>query len=126
MTFTLFAFHYIWKKHFEENTRQSFSILLTQFPDLALNYVSEYDSVVSVFESKMNKLHTTHSWDFLGLGFVHKVNHMELDFRSNVIDGVIGSGNFYFILFYFLCLLILSSFIWIKWFKLNFQEFGRR
>ncbi|XLR66240.1 hypothetical protein HN51_008767 [Arachis hypogaea] len=31
------------------------------------NCVTEHESVVSVFESKLNRLHTTHSWNFLGL-----------------------------------------------------------
>jgi hypothetical protein len=57
------------------------------------DYVSEYDSVVSVFESKMSKLHTTHSWDFLRLNPVYDKNHVALDFTSNVIVGVIDSGN---------------------------------
>ncbi|AES88343.2 subtilisin-like serine protease [Medicago truncatula] len=56
------------------------------------NKLAEYDSVVSVFESKMSKLHTTHSWDFLRLNPVYDKNHVPLDFTSNVIVGVIDSG----------------------------------
>ncbi|KAG4940698.1 hypothetical protein JHK87_044569 [Glycine soja] len=52
-----------------------------------LNSVSEYESVLSVFESKMNKLHTTHSWDFLGLETISKNNPKALDTASNVIVG---------------------------------------
>ncbi|KAI5388788.1 hypothetical protein KIW84_074448 [Lathyrus oleraceus] len=56
------------------------------------NKLAEYDSVVSVFESKMSKLHTTHSWDFLRLGIVYNSNHIAMDSTSNVIVGVIDSG----------------------------------
>ncbi|KEH29867.1 subtilisin-like serine endopeptidase family protein [Medicago truncatula] len=56
------------------------------------NKLAEYDSVVSVFESKISKLHTTHSWDFLRLNPVYDENHVALDFTSNVIVGVIDSG----------------------------------
>lgn len=60
-----------------------------------LDYVSEYDSVVSVFESKTSKLHTTHSWDFLRLGTVYNSRHIAVDSTSNVIVGVIDSGNYF-------------------------------
>jgi hypothetical protein len=71
------------------------------------DFVSEYDSVVSVFESKMNMLHTTHSWDFLRLDSVYKSNRIALDSTSDVIVGVIDSGNSSFDAFSFF------SFIWI-------------
>lgn len=61
--------------------------------DDVLHNISDHTSVVSVFESKMNKLHTTHSWDFLGLDTVYKNNPSALDSASNVIVGVIDSGN---------------------------------
>lgn len=67
-----------------------------------LDRVSECNSVVSVFESKMNKLHTTHSWDFLGLDSAYKSNHIAQDSTSNIIVGVIDSGNYflrYFLIF---------------------------
>ncbi|KHN21133.1 Subtilisin-like protease [Glycine soja] len=68
---------------------QGFSAMIT--PEQA-NQLSEYNSVVSVFESKMNKLYTTHSWNFLGLETVYKSNHISLDTASDVIVGVIDSG----------------------------------
>lgn len=43
----------------------------------------------------MNKLHTTHSWDFLGLDSVYTGNPVAPDSASNVIVGVIDSGNFF-------------------------------
>ncbi|KAJ1419225.1 Peptidase S8/S53 domain superfamily [Sesbania bispinosa] len=40
----------------------------------------------------MNKLHTTHSWDFLGLDSAYKSDNAAPDSASNVIVGVIDSG----------------------------------
>ncbi|GAU45585.1 hypothetical protein TSUD_273850, partial [Trifolium subterraneum] len=74
--------------HYSKSFR-GFSAMIT--PEQA-NKLAEYDSVVSVFESKMNMLHTTHSWDFLRLDSVYKSNHIALDSTSNVIVGVIDSG----------------------------------
>ncbi|RDX61851.1 Subtilisin-like protease SBT5.3, partial [Mucuna pruriens] len=76
----------------EQANQLAENYLLAQAPNDDLNYVSEYNSVVSVFESKMNKLYTTHSWDFLGLETVYKSNHKALDAASDVIVGVIDSG----------------------------------
>lgn len=53
---------------------------------------AEHDSVISVFESKTNKLRTTHSWDFLGVDSTPKYNQMPTASKSNVIVGVIDSG----------------------------------
>lgn len=54
--------------------------------------VTEHDAVVSVFESKMNRLHTTHSWDFLGIDSVYQYNQLPLVSQSNVIVGVVDGG----------------------------------
>ncbi|KAK7263384.1 hypothetical protein RJT34_30973 [Clitoria ternatea] len=75
--------------HHYSKSFQGFSAMIT--PEQA-NQLAEYNSVVSVFESKMNKLHTTHSWDFLGLDSVYENNHPTLDTASDVIVGVIDSG----------------------------------
>ncbi|XP_058733394.1 subtilisin-like serine-protease S [Vicia villosa] len=74
--------------HYSKSFR-GFSAMIT--PDQA-NKLAEYDSVVSVFESKTSKLHTTHSWDFLRLGIVYNSRHIAVDSTSNVIVGVIDSG----------------------------------
>jgi len=71
---------------------ESTNHLLAQALNNVLNCVSEHNSVVSVFESKMNKLHTTHSWDFLGLDTNYVSNPKPLDTASEVIVGVIDSG----------------------------------
>ncbi|TKY67080.1 Subtilisin protease SBT5.3 [Spatholobus suberectus] len=75
--------------HHYSKSFQGFSAMIT--PEQA-NQLAEYKSVVSVFESKMNKLHTTHSWDFLGLETVYNSNHTALTTASDVIVGVIDSG----------------------------------
>ncbi|KAK7345372.1 hypothetical protein VNO77_15976 [Canavalia gladiata] len=47
------------------------------------------DNVVSVFPNKLNKLHTTRSWDFLGL--TENVKRQPTE-ESNLIVGVLDSG----------------------------------
>ncbi|KAG5126448.1 hypothetical protein JHK82_027283 [Glycine max] len=70
--------------HHYSKSFQGFSAMIT--PEQA-SQLAEYESVLSVFESKMNKLHTTHSWDFLGLETISKNNPKALDTASNVIVG---------------------------------------
>lgn len=55
------------------------------FSDVLI-YVSEHDSIVPVFENKMNRLHTTRSWHFLGLDSVYNGDYLPMDSTSNVID----------------------------------------
>lgn len=64
---------------------------------------TESDSVVSVFESKTNRLSTTHSWDFLGLDSIPQYNQMPMDSKSNVIVGVIDTGiaSIFFLIWFF-------------------------
>ncbi|KAF3966752.1 hypothetical protein CMV_009172 [Castanea mollissima] len=47
------------------------------------------DLDVSVFQSKINKLHTTHSWEFLGIDSAQQYNQMPMESTSNIIVGVI-------------------------------------
>ncbi|KAK1588594.1 hypothetical protein Q3G72_024861 [Acer saccharum] len=49
-------------------------------------------SVVSVFESRMNALHTTHSWEFLEIDSIRQYKHLPMDWKSDVIVGVIDTG----------------------------------
>ncbi|XAR60120.1 Cucumisin [Bertholletia excelsa] len=74
--------------HYHKSFR-GFSAMLT--PDQALK-LSEKDAVASVFVSRMKKLHTTRSWQFLGLDYANQYNHLPVDAKSNVIVGVIDSG----------------------------------
>ncbi|XP_030957527.1 subtilisin-like protease SBT4.15 isoform X1 [Quercus lobata] len=49
----------------------------------------ENEKVVSVFTSRIRKLHTTRSWDFLGMPPSVKRNHQ---IESNIIVGVLDTG----------------------------------
>ncbi|KAM3740679.1 hypothetical protein ACB098_08G117300 [Castanea mollissima] len=51
--------------------------------------LQENENVVAVFPSKMRKLHTTRSWDFLGMPQSMKRNHQ---IESNIIVGVLDTG----------------------------------
>ncbi|KAM2568077.1 hypothetical protein FF1_008531 [Malus domestica] len=52
--------------------------------------LSDDDSVVSVFPNTVRKLHTTRSWDYLGLPL--KSNKRNSQIESNTIVGVLDSG----------------------------------
>ncbi|WJZ94787.1 hypothetical protein VitviT2T_013616 [Vitis vinifera] len=57
-----------------------FSAMLTleQTQKLAKN-----NSVISVFGSKMNRVHTTHSWDFLGIYSILQYNQLPMALSSH-------------------------------------------
>ncbi|CAI9268377.1 unnamed protein product [Lactuca saligna] len=74
--------------HYTKSFR-GFSAMLT--PDQAMR-LSEYEDVVSVFESKMNQLHTTKSWKFLGVDSIPQYNKLPMDIKSDVIVGVVDTG----------------------------------
>ncbi|KAK3205733.1 hypothetical protein Dsin_019779 [Dipteronia sinensis] len=40
----------------------------------------------------MNALHTTHSWEFLEIDSIRQYNHLPMDWKSDVIVGVIDTG----------------------------------
>ncbi|XP_076935280.1 subtilisin-like serine-protease S [Bidens hawaiensis] len=75
--------------HHYTNSFRGFSAMLT--PDQATK-LSENEDVVSVFESRMNQLHTTNSWKFLGIDSIPKYNKLTTDIQSDIIIGVIDSG----------------------------------
>ncbi|KAF8365175.1 hypothetical protein HHK36_032816 [Tetracentron sinense] len=77
--------------HYTKSFR-GFSAMLT--PEHA-QQLEERESVVSVFESKINHAHTTHSWDFLGVDSIRQYNQLPLESKSDVIIGVIDSGKDY-------------------------------
>ncbi|KAJ6362714.1 hypothetical protein OIU78_003003 [Salix suchowensis] len=51
--------------------------------------LSDEDGVVSVFANTRNRLHTTRSWDFLGMPQTAK---RRLDIESNIVVGVLDTG----------------------------------
>ncbi|KAI3960991.1 hypothetical protein MKW92_048131 [Papaver armeniacum] len=73
--------------HYSKSFR-GFSALLTAEQAQQLR---ETESIISVFESKINQLHTTHSWDFLGVDDVPQ-NNANIESKSDVIVGVIDTG----------------------------------
>ncbi|KAI3886997.1 hypothetical protein MKX03_022790 [Papaver bracteatum] len=73
--------------HYSKSFR-GFSAVLTAEEAQQLR---ETVSVISVFESKINQIHTTHSWDFLGVDNVPQ-NSANTESKSDVIVGVIDHG----------------------------------
>ncbi|XVF69150.1 hypothetical protein PTKIN_Ptkin11bG0057800 [Pterospermum kingtungense] len=74
--------------HYSKSFR-GFSAMLT--PEQAKK-IAESDRVVSVFESRINKVHTTRTWDFLGINSVQQHKQLQMDSSSNVIVGVVDTG----------------------------------
>ncbi|KAI3923725.1 hypothetical protein MKW98_011355 [Papaver atlanticum] len=75
--------------HYSKSFR-GFSAILT--PEQA-QQLRDSESVISVFESRISKLHTTHSWEFLGVDAIPQYNHFtEIESKSDVIVGVLDSG----------------------------------
>ncbi|KAI3992839.1 hypothetical protein MKX01_021562 [Papaver californicum] len=72
--------------HYSKSFR-GFSAILTAEQAQQLR---ESGSVVSVFESKINQLHITRSWDFLGVDVPQ--NNGNIESKSDVIVGVIDTG----------------------------------
>ncbi|XP_059073780.1 cucumisin-like [Cryptomeria japonica] len=55
-----------------------------------VQYLSNTDGVVSMFESKNAQLLTSRSWDFVGLPLIQQTN--DLEYQSDVIVGVLDTG----------------------------------
>ncbi|KAL1557626.1 hypothetical protein AAHA92_08181 [Salvia divinorum] len=75
--------------HHYTKTFRGFSAILTS--DQARK-LQESDSVVSVFESKTSRVHTTHSWEFLGVTSLENSHQSLMNSTSDMIVGVIDSG----------------------------------
>ncbi|GAY34980.1 hypothetical protein CUMW_277810 [Citrus unshiu] len=54
--------------------------------------LTKQDSVVSVFERRAKIIHTTHSWEFLGVDSINQYNQVPVDLKSDVIVGVVDTG----------------------------------
>ncbi|XP_031286037.1 subtilisin-like protease SBT5.3 [Pistacia vera] len=74
--------------HYTKSFR-GFSAMLT--PQEA-QQLAQKDAVVSVFESRMNPVHTTRSWDFLDIDSINQYNQLPMNLKSDVVIGVIDSG----------------------------------
>ncbi|XP_068658137.1 subtilisin-like serine-protease S [Aristolochia californica] len=73
--------------HYSKSFR-GFSAML--IPEQA-RLLAEREGVISVFESKTSRIHTTHSWDFLGLSAESQLPLTDY-FQSDVIVGSIDTG----------------------------------
>ncbi|KAL0460063.1 UNVERIFIED_CONTAM: protein SUPPRESSOR OF K(+) TRANSPORT GROWTH DEFECT 1 [Sesamum latifolium] len=65
-------------------TFRGFSAMLTSNQAKQL---AESDKVVSVFKSKTSHLHTTHSWEFLGINNLEQYHQPSINSTSNVVIG---------------------------------------
>ncbi|KAK7859700.1 subtilisin-like protease sbt4.15, partial [Quercus suber] len=68
---------------------KSFNAFAANLLPQEVQRLQENENVVSVFPSKMQKLHTTRSWDFLGMPESAKRNHQ---IENNIIVGVLDTG----------------------------------
>ena len=53
-------------------------------------FCAEEDNVVSVFPNTRNRLHTTRSWDFLGMPLKVKRHY---NVESNIVVGLLDTGK---------------------------------
>ncbi|OVA03587.1 Peptidase S8/S53 domain [Macleaya cordata] len=75
--------------HLYSKSFKGFSAMLTSEQAQQL---AKKESVISVFESKTNLVHTTHSWEFLGVDGILEYNQLTVESKSDVIVGVIDTG----------------------------------
>ncbi|KAK2990924.1 hypothetical protein RJ640_021899, partial [Escallonia rubra] len=68
--------------------KRSFNGFVANLSEEEMLKLAEMEGIVSVFPSEEHKLHTTRSWDFIGLPLQVKRSSME----SDVIVGVIDTG----------------------------------
>ncbi|KAK3030502.1 hypothetical protein RJ639_038808 [Escallonia herrerae] len=65
--------------------------------------IAEMKEVISVFESKTMQLHTTRSWDFMGLtlDFSSEVTPLQLAYGDDIVVGIFDTGldTFFFCLY---------------------------
>ncbi|KAH1211921.1 Cucumisin [Glycine max] len=68
--------------------KKSFNGFVIKLTEEEAERMAEMDTVVSVFPNRKNHLHTTRSWDFLGVS--HQIQRTSLE--SDIIEGVIDTG----------------------------------
>ncbi|KAJ8632440.1 hypothetical protein MRB53_025776 [Persea americana] len=67
--------------------KHGFSGFATRLTDSQAKMMAEMPGVIDVIPKMVHKLHTTRSWDYLGLSFSHATNNPYL--KSNMGDGII-------------------------------------
>ncbi|KAJ9680827.1 hypothetical protein PVL29_019980 [Vitis rotundifolia] len=68
---------------------KSFNALAAKLSEDEAQKLSEMEEVVSVFPNRYHKLHTTKSWDFIGLP---QTARRQLKHESNIIVGLLDTG----------------------------------
>lgn len=60
--------------------------------------IVEMEGVVSVSRSRILKVHTTRSWDFMGLTLdeSNEVTPLQLAYGDDIVVGLFDSGNYFF------------------------------
>lgn len=63
------------------------------------------EEVISMFGSRVLKLHTTRSWDFMGLNLdnIGEVTPLQLALGDDIVVGIFDTGNFFLFYAYILC-----------------------
>ncbi|XP_017982102.1 PREDICTED: subtilisin-like protease SBT3.18 [Theobroma cacao] len=73
--------------------RNSFSGFSAKLNSSQATTLAKMENVVSVFRSKILKLHTTRSWDFLGLPlYDSEVTPLQLTYGHDVVVGIFDTG----------------------------------
>ncbi|XP_049932418.1 subtilisin-like protease SBT3.18 [Nymphaea colorata] len=73
--------------------KHSFSGFAAKLNSTQAATLSGYDEVVSVFKSRLLKIHTTRSWDFMGLALDHqKETPMQIEYCEDIVVGVFDTG----------------------------------
>ncbi|KAI3798261.1 hypothetical protein L1987_33532 [Smallanthus sonchifolius] len=75
--------------------KQSFSGFSAKINSTQAATLAEMEGVVSVFKSRILRLHTTRSWDFMGLNLnptADKSNPLQLTHGDNTIVGIFDTG----------------------------------
>ncbi|MED6208033.1 hypothetical protein PIB30_041291 [Stylosanthes scabra] len=77
------------KHHMVRSYQRSFNGFAAMITDKQRELLEKMEGVVSVFPSKKLQLHTTRSWDFMGL---QQSVHRNISSESDIIIGVLDSG----------------------------------
>ncbi|RVW48722.1 Subtilisin-like protease SBT3.18 [Vitis vinifera] len=74
--------------------KHSFSGFAAKLNENQANILAKMEGVVSVFRSRTMKLHTTRSWDFMGLTLDEssEVTPLQLAYGDDIVVGVLDSG----------------------------------
>ncbi|XP_077247327.1 subtilisin-like serine endopeptidase family protein [Tasmannia lanceolata] len=73
--------------------KHSFSGFAARLNSTQANTLANMERVISVFRSKTLRLHTTRSWDFMGLNLDHSgLTPMQLAYGDDIVVGIFDTG----------------------------------